>query len=302
MSLRLLLPDDAAETLTAGWPSEPAVYDLPEASPLLRIINGRKLTDFLTTGCVPADLVNVIHQAALRHPNSFTSRGRLDPLKISHWMAEGSTVQARKIDLWYPPMATIMGALRQETGCDGYVTGFITPGGGQGLDYHWDQTTAIIVQLEGVKTWEIWHPVVDDPVEHHLDSINYEGLPGLIEQLRERGPDQVVEMGAGKVLVLPRGWIHNPHSLNQTERSVHITFVLQERTPSWIARKLAASAIADPQFRAAIAPDRVVGDGLTEEVDHTRHLLMDYLSEVNPEDFAKDLRGVALSERTFAAS
>lgn len=300
MSLSLLLPPEAAAELLAGWPDKPEVHPLPTDSVLPRIINGPKLADFLTTGCVPAGMVNVIDRAALRHPNSYTTGGRLDPAKISHWMQAGCTVQARKMDLWFPPMAKIVGALREETGCDGYVSGFLTPGAGQGLQYHWDQTTAIIVQLEGAKTWEMWAPIVEAPYRDYFDSVNHEGLSEVIPELQERGPDLEVDLEQGQVMVLPRGWIHNPHSLKFDGRSTHVTFVLQERTPHWIAERLVRAAIADPRMRQALAANSVVGRELPLEVVEARDLLIEFLDTIDPAKFAEAVREVALSERSFA--
>ncbi|MFG1882917.1 JmjC domain-containing protein [Micromonospora sp. NPDC049102] len=95
--------------------------------------------------------------------------------------------------------------------------------------------------LQGTKTWELFKPKVDAPYRDHSMSTNL-WQDGWVKHWQKDGPYQTVELIPGDILVLPRGWVHNPHSRNAVETSVHLTFVLKARVPLWVAERLVGSA------------------------------------------------------------
>jgi hypothetical protein len=78
--------------------------------------------------------------------------------------------------------------------------------------------------------------------------------PEFIPAWEAAGPDLTIELAAGQTLVLPRGWVHNPHALNSDSDSIHLTFAIRERTPLWLVEQLVARAIERPEFRRVILP------------------------------------------------
>jgi len=212
------------------------------------------------------------------------------------WRERGYSFQIRNLDRWYPPLHAMCRAIQEETGFGCYVTAFVTPGGAQGLDYHWDQNIGVVYQVSGSKTWQIWRPVVDEP-HRGFQASNTRPLGELVEQLEADGPDLEVTLKPGQVLVLPRGWVHNPHALDQTEESVHLTFVIRERTGFWIGEKLTRAAIASTPLRRVIAPANVISENaLAAEIDRARHLLVDWLGKIESRAFATELLATARSE------
>jgi ribosomal protein L16 Arg81 hydroxylase len=55
------------------------------------------------------------------------------------------------------------------------------------------------------------------------------GPSNATRRVNADGPDMEIELKPGQILVLPRGWVHHPHALNQAEDSVRLTFVIRER-------------------------------------------------------------------------
>ena len=87
------------------------------------------------------------------------------------------------------------------------------------------------------------------------------------------------DLGPGQILVLPRGWMHNPHARSQREDSVHVTFVARERTGYWIAGKLAQAALTSTPLRRAIPPASVVDPvAFASQVADARGLLTHWLA------------------------
>ncbi|MET8147602.1 JmjC domain-containing protein [Actinoplanes sp. NPDC049668] len=292
----MLFDDATVEEMMTTWPTKPTVYQVPPDSVLPNIVNAKLLNTYIDTGCAPGDEVNVIKDGAARHPRGYTTAGKLDPSKVTMWRGRGFSFQLRNLDRWYPPLHAMCRTIQQETGFGCYVSAFLTPGGTQGLDYHWDQNMAIVYQASGRKTWQIWHPVVEEPHRAYKAS-NRTPIGDQIERWKTKGPDEEIVLKPGQVLVLPRGWAHNPHAFDLPEESVHLTFVVRERTGFWISEKLTQAAIESLPLRQVIAPGRIVDeDALTEEVETARDNLIAWLSETDAKGLASELLGVAKSE------
>jgi ribosomal protein L16 Arg81 hydroxylase len=296
MSLTKLLDEGTVRGMMAAWPRKPSVHDLPADSSLPGIINAQLLNAYLHTGTAPADKIIVIRNGAALHPRAYTTAGDLDPAKVAKWRGRGYTVQLRTINRWYPPLHTMCSAVQAETGYGCYVTGFMTPAGGQGLSHHWDQSMGVIYQVAGRKTWQLWEPIVEEPHRNHL-ACNTRPTSDLVDQIKTTAPDQQFDLGPGQVLVLPRGWMHNVHARHQAQDSIHLTFVVRERTGVWIAEKLAAAAIASTELRRVVPPADVVDRAaLAARVDQARSLLIGWLASSACDEMAADLLNAARTE------
>ncbi|WP_327031883.1 JmjC domain-containing protein [Micromonospora ureilytica] len=299
MSLDMIIGHEAAAAVLSKWPKRPYTLKLPHGSPVGRVVNAQAIRGFLDSGCAPSDYVNVFHRGEGLHPGRFTADDRVAPASVQLLLDQGCTIQLRELNRWFPPLSAICASIQAETGCPGYVTAFITPGGTQGLDYHWDQYLGIVVQLEGAKTWELFEPKVESPYRDHSMSTNL-WQDGWVDQWQKDGPDQTVELTPGDILMLPRGWVHNPHSRKSVGASVHLTFVLKERVPLWVAERLIGSAINDPRFRAVIPPSGLDPMKMPRTVEDVRSLIIDYLAELDVEEMSRALRRAAQQESSHA--
>ncbi|MFI5927341.1 JmjC domain-containing protein [Micromonospora sp. NPDC051543] len=295
----MILGHQAANAALSEWPEYPYTLKLPSGSPIRPAVNAQMIRGFLDAGCAPSSYVNVFHRGEGLHPARFTADDRVAPASVQLLLDQGCTIQLRELNRWFPPLSAVCTGIQAETGCPGYVTAFITPPSKQGLDYHWDQYLGIVVQLQGTKTWELFKPKVDAPYRDHLMSTNL-WQDDWVKQWQKDGPYQTVELIPGDILVLPRGWVHNPHSRNAVETSVHLTFVLKERVPLWVAERLVGSAITDARFRAVIPPSGLDPATMPTTVEQTRSLLIDYLSGLNVEEMSRALRRAAQQETSHA--
>lgn len=175
---------------------------------------------------------------------------------------------------------------------------FLTPAGQQGLLHHWDQQMALIVQLAGAKTWQLWKPVYEAPMREYQESFRV-WRPEFIPDWEAAGPDLTIDLRAGQTLLLPRGWVHNPHALDHDEPSVHLTFAIRERTPLWIAEQLVARVIEDPEFRRIILPRDLEGAALADRVGEAARALADWLDRLDVDEMAGRVREAALTELEY---
>jgi hypothetical protein len=298
MSLNLILPPDGVQALTTTWPDEPRVYQRKPGG-LEQAITAGTLHDHIETGCIPADEIAVIKAP---HPSlnqkSFTVNGRTDAAKLRKLYSQGYTIRIGNLQRVIPAMARASRAIQQETGYSNYIHAFLTPPGNQGLRHHWDQQMAVIAQLEGVKRWHLWRPPVEAPMREYNESWRV-WKPTYVQEWEAAGPDTEIDLQPGQSLLLPRGWVHNPHVTATDHPSVHLTFAIRERTPLWLAEQLTAAAIHDPRFRRILRPAEVTGPDLAAQIAETRDALVNHLASLDPESTATSAREAALTELDY---
>jgi len=95
---------------------------------------------------------------------------------------------------------------------------------------------------------------------------------GRIERWNANGSDMSVDLRPGHVLILPRGRVHNRYDEYYTE-SIHLPFVIKERTPLWIAEHSASAVIAEEAFRYSIPVSDLEPAALAMRMEQTRNLL-----------------------------
>ncbi|GLY08196.1 cupin domain-containing protein [Actinoplanes sp. NBRC 101535] len=300
MDLDSVFGPQTAATLTATpWPDKPSTHRLPDDARFHDLIDAATLRGYLTTGCMPATRVNVINASSAVHPDAYTTRdGRLDPARLRRLRDAGCTIHMRHLEQWYPPATVLTHAIQQHLACPAYASAFTTPAGQQGLQWHWDQSLAVAVQLAGTKRWELWAPRVTDPLDEWQNT-RHVWQPRWGAEYADAGPDQIIDLSPGDVLLLPRGWVHNPHSLGSPTESVHLTVMIQERTPWWIARRLAADTIGQDAFRVALSAGDLQPAALAGHVDATRRALIRYLEDLDATQIAGDLYRTALDDTPY---
>jgi ribosomal protein L16 Arg81 hydroxylase len=296
MSLSMLFDEATVSDMMIAWPSKPALYAPPDDSHLPGIVTAELINSYLDTGTAPAEQLIVIKDGAALHSRAYTTDGYLDPGKVAKWRGRGYTIQLRNLHRWCPEMHAICTTIQAETGYGTYATGFVTPAGGQGLHHHWDQNMGFVYQLAGRKTWQIWEPGVEEP---HREQFASNTTPGsdVLNRMKSMRPDYEFDLGPGQILVLPRGWMHNPHARSQTEESIHVTFVARERTGYWIAGELAKAALTSTSLRRVIPPASVVDPAaFAEQIAEARELLTDWLNGADTSALAAELLQAARTE------
>ncbi|MER5439700.1 cupin domain-containing protein [Streptomyces sp. NPDC002790] len=298
MSLRLLLPEEGVTELLASWPDEPRVFERGVQS-LHATVTAESIRGYLYTGCVPANEI-----AAVKAPNpslsqnAYMTDGRTDRAKLARLYERGYTIRLGNLQRVVPALAQISEAIQTETGYSNYIHAFLTPPGEQGLRHHWDQQMAVIVQVSGTKRWQLWRPPVEAPMREYNESFRV-WKDEYIPTWEAAGPDVEVDLKAGQSLLLPRGWVHNPHVVDTEEHSIHLTFAIRERTQLWLAEKLLAGAISQEEFRRIILPRQLGGEGLMEQLDEAREALVKYVQGLDLSEIAPTVIKDALTELEY---
>ncbi|MEU1023358.1 cupin domain-containing protein [Streptomyces sp. NPDC005904] len=298
MSLRLLLPENGVTDLLTSWPDEPRVYERGKTA-LDEVASAEVIRGYVFRGCVPAEEIAIV-----KAPNpslnqkAFTTDGRADRAKLARLYESGHTIRLGNLQRVIPAMAQVSRDIQQETGYSNYIHTFLTPPANQGLRHHWDQQMAVIVQIAGTKRWQLWEPPVEAPMREHNESWRV-WRDHYISTWEAAGPDMEVDLQPGQSLLVPRGWVHNPHVVTD-EDSIHLTFAIRERTPMWLVEKLVADAIEDPEFRRIILPGDITGGALVERLREARQALRRHLDSLNVDDLVPAVRQMALTELEYS--
>lgn len=127
-------------------------------------------------------------------------------------MADGWTVQLHQpqrfeeFDRLYRLMAALEAELQTLVGCNAYLT----PSSSQGLAPHWDDVNVIVIQVKGVKNWDVWECQQRPNVPS-----------GDMDSKALGDPTRKIRMLPGDVLYLPRGFIHQATA--EDEETAHLT-------------------------------------------------------------------------------
>ncbi|MFJ9583925.1 JmjC domain-containing protein [Streptomyces acidicola] len=156
----------------------------------------------------------------------------------------------------------------------------------------------LIVQVAGTKTWQLWKPHVPAPMRDWGESFRV-WQEDFIPRWEAAGPDLTIDLQAGQTLLLPRGWVHNPHALHHDEPSLHLTFAIRERTPLWLAEQLVARAIEQPAFRRVSLPPDLDQPVLADQMDETRRALVVFLNSLDMAEMAGLVRQAAMTELEY---
>lgn len=291
MSLHHLLPPEGVEELLARWPDEPRVYD--RGSTALDTVTADRLWEHIHSGCVPPDDVRALKgDVPSITAAAFSSRGRVDGTRLRGLHERGYTVRLGHLQRVMPEVSRLCRDIQGQTGCSTYASAFLTPAGQQGLKHHWDQQLVMVAQLEGVKRWQLWRPVVEAPTRDVHESWRV-WQDDYLRRWEETSPDQEVDLQPGQTLVLPRGWVHNPFVPPGGSASAHVTVAVLERTPFWLAEQMLTGAIQEPELRRVILPGELYGDGLPARLGEVRDQVVEYLAGVDLRELAERVREVA---------
>ncbi len=141
---------------------------------------------------------------------------QIDPRKVLALFEHGYTLVIKDAGALCARLQRWCNRLQHDLGAYAGANVYFTPAGAQGFDVHHDSHDTLTVQIEGTKTWRIYEPAIELPLESqplHRDT--------------ERPPLRLVDeiaLAAGDTLYLPRGYAHDARA--DERRALHVTFAL----------------------------------------------------------------------------
>lgn len=226
---------DAEASLTLSWQEVFDVLPAAYADGAIRFVN-EGTSDF---GENPARILADLHACA-------------SPICAASFMAhfeQGEFSYAvQGFESYCPDVQLIAESLRRATGCAVSVTAFLTPPGSRATRIHYDKNDVFALQVWGEKSWETFQPI--DPLPNPR-------TPNVAVDEGKLIPHQSYRLGQGKLLYLPRGWIHQVENQSAVP-SMHFSFVVFANAWVGIFANLMDTAYAAlrarPRWRQSISP------------------------------------------------
>lgn len=171
-----------------------------------------------------------------------TDGSTLDVAKIYQLFEEGATLTLAFLDTVLPNLERLCREVEIELSMPLQANVYLTPPGEQGANVHYDTHDVFVLQVSGSKLWTIY----DAPLPLPLSGQTYDAdvhRPGV--------PTRQFELGAGDVVYIPRGWLHQARATSTT--SLHITAgVLRYTWTDLLLELVSRAALDEPAFRKAL--------------------------------------------------
>lgn len=150
------------------------------------------------------------------------------------YLKNGATLTANRI-VNEPIINTYARQIEQFTGFSTICSAYIAFGEKSSFRPHWDSRDIFVLQTIGKKRWIIYPPSFENPLYMHKSLNMSEQYPCPKEPIMD------IELEAGDILYLPRGFWHDPLPLGQ--ETVHLTIAIYPPSgldyTEWVFNKLA---------------------------------------------------------------
>ncbi|HUN28358.1 MAG TPA: cupin domain-containing protein [Alphaproteobacteria bacterium] len=169
----------------------------------------------------------------------------IDARKVVSYFADGYTLIIKDAALFSAGLQRFCNALQRDLMAFAQPNVYFTPPAAQGFQVHHDTHDTLTAQLAGEKTWRVYEPIIQLPLESQPfhSGTKVEGLK-LLDEVRLR---------AGDTLYIPRGF---PHEAKTSESvSLHCTFALAPvRVTDVMDLALRIAGDQDVELRHALPP------------------------------------------------
>jgi ribosomal protein L16 Arg81 hydroxylase len=172
-------------------------------------------------------------------------RKLIDPRSVLAAFADGYTLNIKDAGAFHPPLAQLCNRIQAQLGVYVHTNVYFTPPRAQGFGIHYDTHDTLIVQIEGVKEWDIHEPAVPLPLE--MQKFSKTAHAGKLDTPRR------VRLEAGDSLYIPHGFPHEAQTGDH--RSLHLTFALAPiRAVDLLDAIVQLAALGEVELRRALPP------------------------------------------------
>ena len=170
------------------------------------------LRDLLASGNppVPRDHIQVTKESRTIPSDKWTTDGRADPAKLQEFLAKGFSVVVLRLEEHVPALAAVCNEIKTRLRERAFAGVIVTSGTGAGaFKIHFDPEDLVILQVEGTKRWQVFGPVVRNPLRD-------------LQKAKPENPEPILDevLQPGDLLFVPGGYWH--HCESGLSTSVHL--------------------------------------------------------------------------------
>jgi ribosomal protein L16 Arg81 hydroxylase len=191
----------------------------------------------------PPDILVVQNQDRLVADTYITDQGTVNLHQLYKAYDEGYTIIINALERFWPPLARCCHGLKETLNHHVAANMYLAPRQAVSLKPHYDTHDVLALQVDGSKQWYVYDSPQTLPFMGSFRPIFAENaLPPLLHE---------VQLQAGDLLYLPRGFVHRAATTETC--SLHVTIGLH--TFQWhdlVSQALTAVSLKDPRFRKAL--------------------------------------------------
>lgn len=240
----LLFPLSADKFISEIWEKKPHLIKRDDRNYYSSLFTGADLDSvFEYSQLKPPDIKVMMEGKGVSSDEYLQSDGRLDINQLRRLYAEGHTIIINGLHRFWEPVAEFVQGLQRYLSYEVKLNAYLTPSSSRGFNLHYDTHEVFIVQIAGTKTWRIYCEAEPCPL-----------LGTTPEQIisRDELPSPcIVELSAGNVMYIPRGWLHEAETVDQS--SLHLTVgIFPPQWHDFLGKALIALTMKHERLRRAL--------------------------------------------------
>jgi ribosomal protein L16 Arg81 hydroxylase len=174
---------------------------------------------------------------------AYLTDGKIDLIRLSKAFHEGYTLVVNGLHRCCPSIAEFSRKLACCLSHEVVPNIYFSPASSQGLHPHYDTHDVFVLQLDGQKTWRLYHRPISHP------------LLGSFQPVFERDslgtPQAILTLMAGDLLYIPRGLVHEAET--DDSHSLHMTVgIYPSQYSDFLANAFRLAANYLPELRESL--------------------------------------------------
>jgi len=196
--------------------------------------------------------IQLSKSSAFLHPDTFCNdihsgnivfSGVPDLDKLQAEYRSGATISLPGFQRAWQPLKQLAAAIEEYLDHAIHTNIYITPGNTSGFSPHYDAHEVFILQISGVKHWQIYNPPLELP---------HRSQPFQPQMFTESAPLLELDLQPGDLLYLPRGFVHTTNT--SASASMHVTVGVTVYTYAELITVWLQSCKNEAAFRRALPP------------------------------------------------
>jgi hypothetical protein len=248
----LLGTSDVSTFMQEHWEASPWLGRGRMPAPLTPV----EVEDYVSLGHISPSDLRIFRDGVQVEPDEYVMPRRngqdvvVRPDRVVRLFGQGCTLVLESVHLRFPSVAQLCRSLTEDLDQPTQANAYYTPPRSTGFTAHHDTHDVFVVQIAGSKHWRVNEPLVELPLPHQpFDRATATATPPALEH----------RLVPGEVLYLPRGWVHQADTDDET--SLHLTVgVLVYTWYEELRAALRLASVDEPLLR------RAAGTGPPEEV------------------------------------
>jgi ribosomal protein L16 Arg81 hydroxylase len=256
---RLLKPVNPEDFFAEYWERKPLHIQRRDHGYYGSLLSQQDLEDIISSSDLRYPAIKLVPKGsnAFYRPETYTTNfrhggdvfnGVPDIDKIFAEYRAGATVTLPGLEQNWEPLGALCRGLESTFDHAVRANVYITGGNTHGFTPHYDPHEVFVLQLAGKKHWRVY----DQPLALPLVSQPFGGQPFARNYDNPPPPQMEIDLEAGDLLYLPRGYVHA--AATSDSFSAHVTIGITVYTWIDLAAEMFMSCMGYEQFRGALPP------------------------------------------------